>query len=409
MLNKKFATSYPLAKNTFSSEEIEAAKQVLDSNSFTMGERVREFEKEFAAWTGAKHALMVNSGSSANLLAIEALVRPAKGEALLSPGDEVIVPALAWPTTVWPLVQLGLVPVFVDINPVTLATDLESIEKSLSPKTKGIFLIHVLGRIADMKPLVQFCQKRKIVIIEDVCESLGAHEEGVHAGNFGVMGTFSCYFSHHISTIEGGVVTTNDPDVFDDLVSKRSHGWSRGRTDQSVWQKQSPEIDSRFLFITSGYNLRPTEINAAIGLVQLKKLDDMLHSREQLATAIAELVEKYTPWMSLVGSDTLKSKPTPERRSRRHSWMTLPFSLKPKSRTSLARVKEVFEEHGVETRPIIAGNFVRHPAMKKIAHRTAPSLSVSDQLLQNGFMIGCHPLGWREQLDRFEQTFKALA
>jgi CDP-6-deoxy-D-xylo-4-hexulose-3-dehydrase len=177
VLNKKFATSYPLAKNTFSSEEIEAAKQVLDSNSFTMGERVREFEKEFAAWTGAKHALMVNSGSSANLLAIEALVRPAKGEALLSPGDEVIVPALAWPTTVWPLVQLGLVPVFVDINPVTLATDLESIEKSLSPKTKGIFLIHVLGRIADMKPLVQFCQKRKIVIIEDVCESLGAHEE----------------------------------------------------------------------------------------------------------------------------------------------------------------------------------------------------------------------------------------
>ncbi len=408
MLNKKFATSYPLAKNTFSEEEINAAKEVLDSSSLTMGDRVREFEKQFSEWTGAKHALMVNSGSSANLIAIEALIRPTKGEPLLNPGDEVIVPALSWPTTVWPLVQMGLIPVFVDIDPITLAVDLKSVEKSLTPKTKGIFLIHVLGRIAAMKPLMQFCKSKKLVLIEDVCESLGAHENSVHAGNFGVMGTFSCYFSHHISTIEGGVVVTNDAAVFDDLVSKRSHGWSRGRTDQAKWQKESADIDSRFLFITSGFNLRPTEINAAIGLVQLKKLDGMLESRENLAASIHNLVQKHTPWMTLVGSDTLGSKAASKRRARAHSWMTLPFSVAEKSPLDVTKIKNILEEHGIETRPIIAGNLARHPAMKKIAHRNAASLAVSDRLLENGFMIGCHPVGWKDQLDRFEEAFKAI-
>lgn len=408
MLNKKYESAYPLAKNTFSDEEIRVAKDVLDSSSFTMGDRVREFEKMFAEWTGAKHALMVNSGSSANLLAIEALVRPTTGEAVLKPGDEVIVPALSWPTTVWPLVQLGLVPVFVDIDPVTLAIDLKSLEKTLTPKTKGVFLIHVLGRIAAMKPLMQFCKSKKLVLIEDVCESLGAHENNVHAGNFGVMGTFSCYFSHHISTIEGGVVITNNSSIFDDLVSKRSHGWSRGRSDQSKWQKECTDIDSRFLFITSGFNVRPTEINAAIGLVQLKKLDGMLESREKLAGALNGLVQKHTPWMTLIGSDTLASKAGSSRRARGHSWMTLPFTVGEKSPLDVARVKEILEENGIETRPIIAGNLARHPAMKKMAHRKAASLAMSDRLLENGFMMGCHPLGWQDHLERFEQAFKAI-
>ncbi len=272
------STPYRLAADTLSGEEISAAKAVLDSGRLTMGDRVRAFEEQFAVAVGARHAVMVNSGSSANLLIVDGLLRRTAGEAPLRAGDEVLVPALSWPTTVWPIVQLGLVPVFVDIDPTTLAIDLESARQAIGPRTKAMFLIHVLGRAAGMGEYQRFCARHGLRLIEDVCESLGAHSEGRHVGTFGDAGSFSFYFSHHISTIEGGMVVTNDAELCDDLRSLRAHGWVRDRTDKARWKESSPGIDERFLFIAPGYNVRPTEIQGAIGSAQLRRLETMLRA-----------------------------------------------------------------------------------------------------------------------------------
>ncbi len=402
---------YSLASTTFGAEEIEAAKAVLDSNQFTMGERVKKFESEFAEWNGSKHAVMVNSGSSSNLLMVDVMLRRSKGTAPWKKGDEVLVPALAWPTTVWPLVQLGLVPVYVDVDPKTLAIDLESAKSVLTPKTKGMFLIHVLGQCADMGATLKFCRENGIALLEDNCESLGANFDGNAAGNFGVAGSYSCFYSHHISTMEGGMITTNDTEIYEDLKSLRAHGWARDRSDKAEWAAKYPDLDPRFMFIMPGYNVRPLEISAAMGSVQLRKLDGMLESRERLATDVAAWTKKSAPWMSLMGSEHLGSsmKGPAGRRKRRHSWMTFPFRVSPEAPVKMAKVKEIFEANGVDTRPIIAGNLARHPANRLAETRSAKSLANCDVLLESGFMIGCHPLVETEGKEALEAAFSALA
>ncbi len=401
-------TKYPLASTTFSAEEIEVAKAVLDSNFFTMGALVKKFETEFAAWNGTKHSIMVNSGSSSNLLMVDLMLRRSKGSAPWKRGDEVLVPALAWPTTVWPLVQLGLVPVYVDVDPKTLAIDIESAKSALTSKTKGMFLIHVLGQAANMDEIMGFCREFGIELLEDNCESLGANFNGKATGNFGVTASYSCFFSHHISTMEGGMITTNDEELYEDLKSLRAHGWVRDRGDKADWTKKHPDLDPRFMFIMPGYNVRPLEISAAIGSVQLRKLDGMLESREKLAREVADWTSKGTPWMRLIGAEHIPSK-TPARRERRHSWMTFPFVLDKKAPVRVDKVKEIFEANGVDTRPIIAGNLARHPANRLAETRQASSLRNCDSILENGFMIGCHPILKDDGREALEGAFSALA
>jgi CDP-6-deoxy-D-xylo-4-hexulose-3-dehydrase len=380
--------TYPMAIDTFGDEECDAAKRVIDSGRMTMGPEVEAYESEFAAWVGSKYAVAVNSGSSANLLAVEMILRRTTHELLWEPGDEVLVPALAWPTTVWPLVQLGLVPVFCDVDPTTLAISLHSARSVISDKTRGMFLIHVLGRCPNMAAYVQFCEEHKLTLLEDVCESLGAHHNERHAGRFGKLGTFSTYFSHHISTVEGGVVVTDDRQMRDDLVSARSHGWARGRTDADTWASLYPELDPRFLFVSPGYNVRPTEIQAAIGRVQLRKLDSMLDARESLAL----YVHKVLPgWLALVGSETL-SVQARWRKHRSHSWMMLPFIVGAGGLSREAMCRHL-ESKGVETRPILAGNLLAHPAMSGVRHRCAEDLPNANRAMSCGFMVGCHPIG----------------
>jgi len=323
-------------------------------------------------------------------------------------GDEVLVPALAWPTTVWPLIQLGLVPVYVDVDPETLSIDLESANSVLTPKTKGMFLIHVLGQAANMEAIMSFCEKNGILLLEDNCESLGSFFGGQATGTFGKMGSFSCFFSHHISTMEGGMITTNDSELYDDLKSMRAHGWVRDRSDKDEWAKKFPEIDPRFMFIMAGYNVRPMEIQAAIGSVQLAKLDTMLSGRDQLAHQVHSLSQKNTPWMRLIGAEHLGQKMT-KRSDRRHSWMTFPFVMDAKSPVNIQKVKSVFESVGVETRPIIAGNLAKHPASKSFNIRSASSLSQCDEILSRGFMIGCHPVLQKESQQALEEAFALLA
>ena len=298
---------YRLAADTLGADEILAAKAVLDSGQLTMGRRVQEFEGAFAAWVGSAHAVMVNSGSSANLLIADALLRSDALGARLRAGDEVLVPALSWPTTVWPLAQLGLVPVFVDVDATTLAIDLERAADAVGPRTRGMFLIHPLGRALDLPAYAAFCRQRGLVLVEDCCESLGAHWRGGHVGTVGAAASFSFYYSHHISTIEGGMVITDDATLADDLRGLRAHGWVRDRSDRDGWCEAHPELDPRFLFATVGYNVRPMEIQGALGIVQLERLEEMLSAREALARAVSGWLAECAPWLELIGADALSS------------------------------------------------------------------------------------------------------
>ena len=403
-------TAYPLAANTLAADEISAAKAVLDSGLLTMGREVQKFENAFASWVGAKHALMVNSGSSANLLMVDLMLRRSSSTAPWQTGDEVLVPALAWPTTVWPLVQLGLTPVFVDVDPKTLAIDLDSARSVLGPKVKGMFLIHVLGQVPNMQEYVKFLTENQLPLIEDCCESLGGHFGRRHAGTFGVAGSFSFYFSHHLTTVEGGMIVTGDSALYDDLVSLRAHGWTRGRSDKALWKDQYPELDERFLFVTAGYNVRPMEIQGAIGSVQLRKLDDMLDARQRLAQRVHDWAGKYAPWLELIGADRLPmTHNAVQRRERTHSWMTLPFRLRDVAPVNLSSLKTHLENRNVETRPIIGGNLARHPAAQRFKTRSAASLACCDDVLRRGFMIGCHPVLDDQAFETLESAFYSLS
>ncbi len=386
------AVQYRLAADTLGAAEIEAAKAVLDSGQLTMGQEVRAFELEFAEWVGIDHAVMVNSGSSANLLMVDTLLRSTDGQPALVPGDEVIVPGLSWPTTVWPIAQLGLIPVFVDVDATTLAIDLASAAKVLSPRTRAMFLIHPLGRAVDLTAYAAFCTANNLVLLEDCCESLGAHWEGAHVGTVGAAASFSFYFSHHVSTVEGGMVVTDDPHVADDLRGLRAHGWVRDRSDRSQWVADYPQFDPRFLFASLGYNVRATEIQASIGRIQLERLDEMLRAREWLAAEICGWLATSAPWLEVIGSDTFASGMPTRRAGRIHSWMTLPLRLQPDAPVDRNELVRYLESNGVETRPIIAGNLARHPATATVAHRQDDEMAVSDALLRESLMIGCHPV-----------------
>lgn len=401
---------FPLAVDSFASEERQAVQDVMDSGFYSMGQKVKEFEQAFAKYVGAKNAVMVNSGSSANLLLIASLINRTKGAAVLQPGDEVLVPALSWPTTVWPISQLGLTPVFVDIDPKTLAISVESAQKALSKKTKAMFLIHVLGQSANMDELGDFCQSHGIELIEDCCESFGSYYKQKHVGRFGMGGSFSHFFSHHLTTMEGGTITTDDDDLANDLRSLRAHGWVRDRLDKAEVSAQYPHLDSRFLFVMPGFNVRPMEIQGAIGLVQLKKVDHFLKQRDELAKGVFEITSQI-PWLELIGSDRLPAgNHFEQNQDRTHSWMNIPFTLKNDAPITSQNLKQLLEEGGVETRPIIAGNLAKHPAIKQINCRVDVELKNSDHILDNGFMIGCTPgANNKKMLATVRQAFEKLA
>jgi len=382
---------YTLGADNLGNEEIEAAIRVLKSGRLTMGPIVKEFETALARWIGVRHAVMVNSGSSANLLLVDALLRRSNPAlAPLKTGDEVLVPALSWPTTVWPLMQLGLVPVYVDVDPETLALSLDSAARALSPRTRAVFLIHVLGQACEMAPYLDFCSQHRLTLIEDCCESFGSFNRGQHVGTFGLGGTLSHFYSHHLTTIEGGSIITNDDALADDLRSLRAHGWIRERSDRAGLTTEHDQFDPRFLFVVPGYNVRPMELQAAIGLVQLANMDQQLRGHEQLAGRIFQQVSRHVPWLKMVGSDKLQPRPA-TRQECRHSWMTVPFVVAPDAPLALEEVKARLEADGVDTRPIIAGNLMRHPAAAFGQVRTPVETPVADAMLKRGFMISCHP------------------
>ena len=308
----------PLASSGLRKSDIDAVIRVLESGNLTMGNEVKKFESKMSNYLGLKHFVMVNSGSSANLLMIEALMRPAVSRPRLNPGDSVLVPAIAWPTTIWPLIQLGLNPLFVDVDPSTLALDLkaaqELIDSSRIP-VKGIFPIHPLGYAIPPSELEKFAESNELILINDVCESLGSWNEGKHAGTTGLASSFSFYFSHHITTMEGGGVATDDDALADDLRSMRSHGWSRDRTDVSTWNAQVSSNDSKFLFVSTGYNVRPMEIQAAIGSLQIAEIDAFVNRRREIARQVCQAL--LGTQLSVIGESAFMNTES----AKSNSWM----------------------------------------------------------------------------------------
>ena len=265
---------YSLSSNTWDSKEYIAIQRVINSNLFTMGKEVSSFESKFAKFFGSKFCVMVNSGSSANLLMIASLFFTKIKNRKLKKGDEVIVPAVSWSTTYFPLQQYGIKLVFVDINKETLNFDIPQLEKAISKKTKAILAVNLLGNPNDFISLNKICKENGLTLLEDNCESMGAKYGDKYTGSFGLMGTFSSFFSHHISTMEGGYIVTDDEEIYHILLSLRAHGWTRNLPNKNrvTGRKSNKDFLESFNFVLPGYNLRPLEISAAIGKEQLKKI-----------------------------------------------------------------------------------------------------------------------------------------
>ena len=358
----------PMAIPTFGVEEIMEAMDSLLTQEVTMGKKVRLLEQMFAEYMGVKHAVMVNSGSSANLLMMSAITNPLLKEQI-PPGSEVIVPALTWSTTIWPVVQTGLMPVLVDAKPDTLCMDVDKIE--ITPQTKAILATHILGNGCDMDALVDLCEKHDLVLLEDNCESIGTRYKGKQLGTFGKMATFSFFFSHHMTTIEGGMVVTDDDNLDDILRCLRSHGWTRDMKDRSI--EDDFDLDHRYIFSNIGYSLKPTEIQGAFGIHQLKKLDDMIQGRREASIKIRTKLARFPIRFTLpeIGVDS--------------SWFGFPIFYDGDVKDLVA----FLNLNDIETRPVIAGNIARHPASRIFPHRCG-SLEVADYVTTNAFYISAH-------------------
>ena len=393
----------PLNASTFGEEEIQAAIAVLRGGQVTMAGKCLEFEEKFARHMGVKNAIFVNSGSSANLLAFFALANsdcPETGingkKKRFTPGSEIIVPAVTWSTTIWPIVQAGGVPVLVDSNPYTLQMDLGALEAAISPKTVAICPVHVLGNAVEMKTVLELAQKHQLWVIEDTCEALGTRQNGKMVGTLGDVGTFSFFFSHHITTIEGGMVVTESDELAELFRCMRAHGWTRHLRNRSAVESRYPEIDPRFLFVNSGFNLRPTEINAAFGLHQIDKLEGFNRRRHEIAEVwikeFKSLIDskKFVPMQTTQGTDS--------------TWFGFPVICE--SRALRDKFQKYLEENGIETRPVICGNLARQPAFKKIPHRIAGSLKGADQVMDQGLFWGSHPLMSEVEIQHVVKTVK---
>ena len=393
--NSKY--NYPLLSNTLSKEDINAAKKVLDSRMITMSKKTHDFEKRFAKYLGVKFALMVNSGSSANLLAISLLVNPQRKKKLL-PGDEVLIPVVCWSTSLWPIVQNNLKPVFVDIDLKNLNLDLEKLSQSLTSKTKAIMCVHVLGLSADMDFIVNFAKKNNLIIIEDTCESLGSKFNNKLLGSFGTVGTFSFYYSHQITSGEGGMIVCNSKEDYEILYALRAHGWSRCPTNKKKIEKKYPELDSRFIFINSGYNLRPTDIQAAIGLSQFRKKDIFKKNRNYNRELIIKEVRQSGKFKNQIEFLECSKKIDP-------SWFGLAVLINKQYVKKKFKYLKYLGEKKIETRPIISGNFINQPAIKLYKLNKIKKKYKNAQVVENlGFFIGLHTKIITNNLARYIAT-----
>ena len=369
-------TKIPLNIPTYGPEEVLEALDSLLSGWVTCGKKVERFEKLWREYLDVHQAIMVNSGSSANLLALAALRAMGK----LQEGDEVITPAVTWATTVFPIAQVGAVPVLVDVDLDTYNISPEAVERAITSRTKAIMPVHLLGNPCEMGPLLQIASNHGLLVIEDACEAHGAEWRDYKVGSLSDVATFSFFFSHHISTIEGGMVVGALTELADICRSIRSHGWIRDMSTRERTTREYPNIDPRFLFLHAGYNFRPTEIQGAFGIHQLPRLEGFIqHRRENAAYWGRELAE-FGAYIQL----------QEERAGTRHAWFAYPILVRHNAPFTRNDLQDFLEAKGVETRPIEAGNMAVQPAMKHINHRVVGSLTNAQYIHDHAFFFGNH-------------------
>jgi len=379
-MKKKF--EYKLLSNAFNNSDIKSGINVLKSKKITISKITKKFEKFFAKKNGCKYALMTNSGSSANLLAIAALTNPLNLKKIPA-NSEIIIPAVCWSTSLWPIVQNNLKPVFVDVDINTFNIDVEKIEKKITKKTKAIMLVHVLGTSTNMKKLLSLTKKYKLDLIEDTCESLGATYDKKKLGTFGRFGTYSFYYSHQITSGEGGMIVCNDSKDYNIIKSLRSHGWSRDTMFHNNFSKKFKELDDRFLFIGPGYNVRPTEIQSAIAFNQFKRLKQFMNIRNENRNKIINALKKNNKWDNQFEFVKVDKKIIP-------SWFGLPILINDKKINKKKFLKKISSE-GIENRPIISGNFLNQPASKFYNFNINKNdFFNSNEIEKRGFFIGLH-------------------
>lgn len=381
---------FPLATTSWNEKEYAAIERVVKSGMFSMGAEVAKFEDQFARAMGSAHAVMVNSGSSANLIIVAALRYHSKHG--LPEGAEVIVPAVSWSTTYYPLHQYGLLQKFVDIDPDTLNYDLEALADAITDATRAIMVVNLLGNPNEFDRIKAIIGDRDILVLEDNCESLGATYQGRQAGTFGIAGSYSSFFSHHIATMEGGLVVTDDEELYHIMLSVRSHGWTRHlpKVNHVTGEKSDDPFEESFKFVLPGYNLRPLEMSGAIGQEQIAKLPMIVSERRKNAEQFRALMQGY-PQIRI------------QREIGESSWFGFSMVVEPDAGFSRADLIAALGKYNVDCRPIVAGNFAKNDVVTKhMDHVIHGELRHANDIDQNGLFVGNHhyPLEGRWDLLR---------
>ncbi|XCP84006.1 DegT/DnrJ/EryC1/StrS family aminotransferase [Roseburia hominis] len=383
---------YSLSNDTWDAKEIDAAHKVIDSRCFTMGTYVKQYEKDFAEKFGAKYAVMSNSGSSANLLTMASLLYSGR----LNRGDEVLVTAVSWSTTYFPISQMGFKLRFVDINLGTLNVDVDVLEAAITPATKAVMLVNLLGNPNEFDRIQKICDKYNLIMLEDNCESMGAIFNGKYAGTYGLIGSFSTYFSHHLCTMEGGVNVTDDEELYHYMLSIRSHGWTRHLPDaSSIYKKLGDPFYESFNFIMPGFNVRPLEIEATTGIEQLKKLDLFIEQRRENAKLFKERIVAETSFFTQQEVGVA-------------SWFGFAIILPEEIKGKRDAFTDALRANEIEVRPIVAGNFARQRALQFIDYSISGELKNADYIHENGFFVGNHSIEMNENINFLIDVLKSV-
>lgn len=377
---------YPLSMASYGVEEILEALDSMCSFRTTMWEKTRRFEEAFAQYQNRADAVMVNSGSSADLLLAFLLADPARPR--LKPGDVVLVPAVTWPTQVWSFLMAGFRVQLVDVDPETLNISVEDLKRKATPAAKAVSLVHLMGNPCEMDRILEVARENDLVVLEDCCEALGSEWEGCKVGNFGIGGAFSFFFSHHITTMEGGMIVTNDREIGDKLRILRAHGWLRN-VETSRFEPTDDDLDPRYAFVNWGFNVRPTDLQAGFGIQQLSKLPQFTAVRDRMASRFFDFID----------STRFLARPRVHPRAR-PVWMALPVMVRPEAPFRRRDITAFLEAEGVETRPVVTGNIARQPASRLFPDLRNSALPGADAVHERGFYVGLSPFVSEATLDR---------
>ena len=381
---------YPLSSNSWGEEEALVFQRILEKGRFTMGESVKKFESSFADKIGIQNATMVSSGSMANLVGLSALFY--KKNNPLKRGDEVIVPAVSWATTYYPLQQYGLKLKFLDVELDTLNMDVSRLEEALTSKTRMVVAVSILGNPCALNILREFCDKHGLYLFEDNCESMGAILNGKPCGTFGDIATFSTFFSHHISTMEGGIIVTKDKEIYHLTKSLRAHGWTRDiPSGTSAYEKGDDDFHEAYRFILPGYNARPLELSGALGVEQLKKLDSLLDIRRQNARVFVDL---------FAGDERFII----QKENGSSSWFSFTIVLNPKFSIKRSKVINALRDAEIEFRMITGGCFLRHDVIRYFDYETVGDIVNANIIHDRGFFVGNHPMNLKPQIKKLKDV-----